>query len=45
MNPAPTGSLETAMTTGIVAVTCLTAAITGFDNPIEPRASVTCPLK
>ena len=31
MNFAPTGSLETAMTTGIVAVACLTAAITGFD--------------
>jgi hypothetical protein len=31
MNPEPTGSLETPITTGIVAVACLIAAITGFD--------------
>jgi hypothetical protein len=30
MKPDPTGSLDVAMTTGIVDVACLTAAITGF---------------
>jgi hypothetical protein len=30
MKPEPTGSLDVAMTTGIVAVACLTAATTIF---------------